>query len=167
MRKIKLCSLVLLSTLLIGNTVSVFAGDSGYKDAPSITAGTYRKSGVYTCYASEPTAQVENTYVKFKGPVALASNFKSNNDRKLIVELWDQDPWNNPDDKLKIYTSKFKGRTPNLTFKVSNATGDTLVDDKKDNSAELYIKFHVGKIKDDPSDPKIASGLFKFKVGIK
>lgn len=158
----KILSLALVSTLMVGSVVS--ASGSGYKDALDITAGTYRVCPSYKCYSSAPTALGSNTYTYFQNASTLANNFANDSGRRLIVELWDDDGLSE-DDKIKIYTSKFSGRTPSFIFDIKPIDSGA-IDSDGDDCAELYIKFSVDKVSGDPSSPKIGSGLFQYSVGV-
>lgn len=155
---VAVCGIMLASCMLVAN-----AGGSGYKESPAMTAGVVAIGPAYACWSQYGTATGKNSYTYFRNYGTLQNNFEVNDNRYLEVQLKESDPYG--DDLVKIYKGTFKGLKLNyIELKQTVESGNLEL--PGDNKAELYITSFVSKLGKDPRDPKIASGLFEYSVGI-
>ncbi len=159
----RLVALLMVVSIVCVCAITASAAGSGYVSTAACTAGSFKSSSAYKCYSAANTAALKNTYVYFKDYNSLGSKFASNNGRTLVVQLYDDDTFN--DDLLKTYTGTFSGRTlSEINLTTVNWT-DTNVEPSGDNGVELFIKYKVNKVTGD-STTSVGAGLFKFNVGI-
>lgn len=170
MKKKRLLSIILATILILSisttTAITAFATGTDWQKAPKSTAGEYSKArDSFSCTSSsDDTAKGVNTYTYFRSFTELGSGFVSSNNRKMYVKLMEYDPLN-ADDEVKLYTATFSGRKVNGIELTSLITKGN-IEGYKDNVCELYIKYMVSKVKNDPSDPAISSGFFQYIVGI-
>lgn len=159
----RLFALLMVVSLVCVCAITASASGSGYVNAPKSNTGSYKSSTAYACYAASENAPLANTYTYFKDYSSLSSDFASNNDRRVTIQLWEDDVFSN--DLLKTYTGKFSGRTlSEINLTKTNWT-DTNVEPAGDHCAELFIKYKVDAVNSDKIS-EVAAGLFKFSVGI-
>lgn len=151
-------SSMIISTALTSNATSY----SGWLSSPSTTAGyQYTVGPSYALSSSSSPAQGSNTFTYFSDLGTLQTNFISSN-------LRGGDLWLNEDDILfnddvKFYSLHFSGRTISSIDYVSTLTSGSI---EPDANAELFIDFWITKLTGDPTNPTIASGIFKYNMGI-
>lgn len=154
----------LMCIIAVAFTLLASASGSGYVASPGSTAGSWSSGSSYACYSEAKTAEGRNSYTYFKDQQSLQSNFSANNNRKLTLYLMEED-FLGSDDHVKTYEGSFSGRKlGDIVYKSIEVSG--AIDSSGDNCAELYIKYKVDKVSGDPSTPSIASGLFKYSVGM-
>ncbi len=158
-----LMAVTVVSTVQVASAVSV----SSWLDSPTTTAGTVSsRTKAERVYEASETAHAQNCYAKFDEAsfVSLQGNF-SDASRYIYVYLYDLDPDGDADDHVRTYLGCFSGRKLKSISSVVYSTVGKLEADG-DNGAELYIKIKVDKLSGDPATPYIASGLFRYKVGM-
>lgn len=166
MKKIskKIFGIVMAISLVTVCCITASATGSGYIKAPASTVDKFTNSNAYACYSESKTAPLSTTYTYFDEYKSLSTDFKSNNNRIVEIQLWEDDFVGN--DHLKTYKGKFEGRTLyEINLTKTNWT-DKYIEGEGDNAAELFIKYKVDSV--DGDDTKsVSSGLFKFNVGIR
>ncbi len=160
----KLIILLCISVMVLSSVTMVSATGSPWLDSPATTAGEWDTGDIYACYAAASTATGALTYTYFRSLGTLQSSFVSSNSRTLEIELKEDDTIFNSNDLVKTYKGTFSGRAlSSITLNSTEISGN--IESSGDNCAELYLKFKVGTVNNDPSDPTIATGLFEYTVG--
>lgn len=146
--------------------LAVFAGTSGKQMLPSFTAGSWKETSAYSVKASsKDKLTYGNTTVAFGDYSSLTGSFASNNNRAMIVQVWDDDGWASGDDLVVTYTSNFSGRKLSGTWtRAVNGSTSTKIDDN-DDTGEMYLKYQMTKLGGDRGSI-VGDGFFSFNIKI-
>lgn len=163
--KLKLFSLLaVISTAFITNVSA--ASSSGVQPAPSLTPGSVINTTVYNLTTTKSNQSVTgpDTSVIFSGYTALPNTLAgTDNGRKMIVTLMEEDQYPNEDDKVKTYTWTFKNRIMDSVTVQTNDYGN--IDSAGDPTVELYLSILLQKM---PGDSTAATGrLFWYNISVK
>lgn len=160
---------IALTVVALSSTMTVMGAGTVSKwiDSPALTAGILsQRTAAQEVYEAADTVHGQNCYAQFDETSfgTLQSNF-SDSSRLIYVYLYDLDPEGDEDDHLKTYLGAFNARKLKHISVTTYSTSQT-VEGIGDNRAELYIKVKLDKLSGDPISPTVASGLFRYRVGI-
>lgn len=160
----KALSLVLALSILACSGLYAFAlgnSETGNKDLPAFRVNLTYRTPTYSLQVSKSPETVNKTHLYVYTGSDLPKQLASNNNRKMDVDLWEQDPVG--DDHVSIYQGSYTGRR--LT-KFDWIRFETTGDIELDNTLELYFKFKVGKMSGDNTSTTVGSGHVKYNIWV-
>ena len=175
--KKKLVTLGLVVVMAMGQCMSAFANYSdismwvwtGTIDGEKLRPGWNSKSDTYYITSMIFTDCLgKNTKVRLLKSVSLPSNFLSDSNRILTLELWEDDV-NNDDDLVSTYKGTFKGRKL-ATFSLSKRNITGLIDSEGDDRAEFYTLSRITRSV-TPTDTHeyskiFTNSFFRYEIGM-
>ncbi|MCI9434921.1 MAG: hypothetical protein HFI86_06605 [Bacilli bacterium] len=129
--------------------------------APNIPqAYDYKNGNLVSLKTSADSCYGSNTAVYFHNFGSLPASYADKIGTVLYGDLMEEDPGDNPDEKVKEYRGYFNGRV--LTdINLSRTVTPGIIDSQGDQTCELYMRFSISGV---PGGPAIPAGLFYYNI---
>lgn len=155
MKKNKFFVGLLLVMLMFGISTVNAKSTTRPQSGPNLTPGEWQSSKIYELQSAWEGVKESRTSVIFSNYAALADRYMADDNRKLVIDLYEYDVYPNEDDLVKTYTWTFSGH--NLKEVSVKRVEKGNLDSADDDTVELYLRFKMDYI---PGDSRSATNRF-------
>lgn len=157
-------SLILAVSIIACSGMCAFAyGNSETKNIslPGFTVGQTTSTATYRLQTSKSPATVNMTHLYVYTGDVLGSDFTSDDNRKMNVDLYEDDVIG--DEHISIYQGSYTGKKLTKFVWIRFESSGNI---ETDNEVELYFDFVVGKRSGDASNATQGTGHVKFNIWV-
>lgn len=160
----RVLSLLLAVSIIACSGMCAFAyGNSETKNIslPGFTVGKTTSTATYRLQTSKSPATVNMTHLYVYTGDALGRDFTSDDNRKMNVDLYEDDVVG--DEHISIYQGSYTGKKVTKFDWIRFESSGNI---ETDNEVELYFDFVVGKRSGDANNATQGSGHVQFNIWV-